>query len=611
MQIQLLIPSENQKKVPIIVSKEETVASFRNKVASEVKVSKNDFLLIVFGKIMMDTKANKEAATLFSTYRVRHQTCVFVHINVQNKTPCQTENRIKHRTTIKQTTRIRSSSSITISTPFGDYNCNQCQNNTSVIKCLECGCAKCHFKTGDPLICDQCDNYWHLRCANLRRIPTGQYWYCPDCINLDDKLIVGKNERVSEEKHRKRIIVIRDMDCILVPPQHSGKIPGIYCGQFWACRALLHDWGIHRASRASVAGSSYTGAVSLVLSWGLKEDRDEGYQFVYSGSGGQLRTKSYVNSAQMTEDQRLTKVNKALAITCYAPFNPEVGNKSLQWRKSRPIRVCRAAKRVDSHPEFAPLQGIRYDGLYKVVRYWPHKDTKSGFIIWKFLLRRDDQESPPWMAQCKQLITKRGLRIIESEENMTQKLVRYNIPCHIQRLIKRDAKNKRLWDEIKKVEFWSEYEFLHYLFDTAVTCSSNVCSKPIKDPVTTPCGHICCVNCLIKSKTEHCFTCRSALPKDPLEVNHKLVRILQSLNWGYGIEHIEPLPINFSKDELLMKEEQDVEFEIKQEFEFPTISEALAAPDVNIKPTPKKARVVIEYLGNESSVGRNKKHKSY
>lgn len=53
MQIQLLIPSENQKKVPIIVSKEETVASFRNKVASEVKVSKNDFLLIVFGKIVI------------------------------------------------------------------------------------------------------------------------------------------------------------------------------------------------------------------------------------------------------------------------------------------------------------------------------------------------------------------------------------------------------------------------------------------------------------------------------------------------------------------------------------------------------------------------------
>ncbi|KAI8095532.1 PUA-like domain-containing protein [Thamnidium elegans] len=439
MQIQLLIPSENQKRVPINVLKEETVASFRSKVAGEVRLSETNFLLIAFGKIMMDTKANEEAATLFSTYRIRHQTCVFVHIS-----------------------------------------CNHCQNNTSVIKCFECGCAKCHFKTGDPLICDQCDNYWHLRCANLRKIPAGEYWYCPDCINLDDKLIVGKNECVNEERYRKKIIVIRDIDCILVPPQHSGKIPGIYCGQSWACRALSHDWGIHRASRALLAGSSYTGAVSLVLSRGLKEDRDEGYQFVYSGSGGQLRSKSYVDSARMTEDQTLTKMNKALAITCYAPFNPEIGSKSLQWRKSRPIRVCRAAKRLDSHPEFAPLQGIRYDGLYKVVRYWPHKDTKTGFIIWKFLFRRDDQESPPWMAQCKQLITKRGLRMIHSEENEIQKLVRYTIPCHIQRLIKRDTKNKRLWDESKKIEFWSEYEFLHYLFDTAVTCSSNVCSKPIK-----------------------------------------------------------------------------------------------------------------------------------
>lgn len=101
----------------------------------------------------MDTKANKEAATLFSTYRVRHHTCVFVHINVQNKTPCQTENRIKHRATAaKQTARIRNSSNNIISTPFGDYDCNQCQNNTSLVKCLECGCAKCHYKTGDPLV---------------------------------------------------------------------------------------------------------------------------------------------------------------------------------------------------------------------------------------------------------------------------------------------------------------------------------------------------------------------------------------------------------------------------------------------------------------------------
>lgn len=75
-------------------------------------------------------------------------------------------------------------------------------------------------------------------------------------------------------------------------------------------------------------------------------------------------------------------------------------------------------------------------------------------------------------------MSKRGLRLIKSDD--TEKLVRYMIPARIQRLMKADLKNKRLWDEISKMEFWSEYEFLHYLFDTAVVCSGFVCSKPIK-----------------------------------------------------------------------------------------------------------------------------------
>lgn len=70
--------------------------------------------------------------------------------------------------------------------------------------------------------------------------------------------------------------------------------------------------------------------------------------------------------------------------------------------------------------------------------------------------------------------------MICSDENETKKLVKYTPPKHIQRLITKDRKNVRLWTEINQMEFWSEYEFLHYLFDTAITCSSNVCPKPIK-----------------------------------------------------------------------------------------------------------------------------------
>jgi hypothetical protein len=60
------------------------------------------------------------------------------------------------------------------------------------------------------------------------------------------------------------------------------------------------------------------------------------------------------------------------------------------------------------------------------------------------------------------------------------KRARHIIPNRIQQYMKSDTKNKRLWNEVKKMDFWSEYEFLHYIFDEAVVCSSYACPKPIK-----------------------------------------------------------------------------------------------------------------------------------
>ena len=42
--------------------------------------------------------------------------------------------------------------------------------------------------------------------------------------------------------------------------------------------------------------------------------------------------------------------------------------------------------------KYAPKEGNRYDGIYKVVKYWPQKN-RDGFIVWKYLLRRDDTVS--------------------------------------------------------------------------------------------------------------------------------------------------------------------------------------------------------------------------
>ena len=51
--------------------------------------------------------------------------------------------------------------------------------------------------------------------------------------------------------------------------------------------------------------------------------------------------------------------------------------------------------KLKKHSKLAPDVGIRYDGIYRVVKYWPHKG-KSGFIVWRFLFRRDDKSLAPW-----------------------------------------------------------------------------------------------------------------------------------------------------------------------------------------------------------------------
>lgn len=43
-----------------------------------------------------------------------------------------------------------------------------------------------------------------------------------------------------------------------------------------------------------------------------------------------------------------------------------------------------------------------------MVKYWPDKG-KSGFLVWRYLLKRDDDEPAPWTREGKERIKKRGL----------------------------------------------------------------------------------------------------------------------------------------------------------------------------------------------------------
>lgn len=49
-----------------------------------------------------------------------------------------------------------------------------------------------------------------------------------------------------------------------------------------------------------------------------------------------------------------------------------------------------------------------FSAFLKVVKYWPEKG-KSGFLVWRYLLKRDDDEPAPWTRDGKERIKKLGL----------------------------------------------------------------------------------------------------------------------------------------------------------------------------------------------------------
>ena len=179
---------------------------------------------------------------------------------------------------------------------------------------------------------------------------------------------------------------------------HFGPIPGVEVGQRWQYRIQLSELGVHAPPVAGISGTKDKGCNSLVLAGGYEDDKDHGNEFTYTGSGGRDLSGNK-RTAQQSFDQTLTKSNAAIAVSCHAEFNDEKGNESTDWQNGKPIRVCRSFK-FKKHSKYAPDEGVRYDGIYKVVKYYPQKG-ESGFLVWKFVLRRDDPSPAPWEKSAK------------------------------------------------------------------------------------------------------------------------------------------------------------------------------------------------------------------
>ncbi|MBT3157100.1 HNH endonuclease [Streptomyces sp. CHA1] len=139
-----------------------------------------------------------------------------------------------------------------------------------------------------------------------------------------------------------------------------GEIPGVPVGQPYASRVLASEAKVHRPRVAGICGTKATGAESIVLSGGYKDDEDLGDVIIYTGHGGQDGAGNQIS------DQSLDDSGNAALVTSHL--------------QGLPVRVIRGSK---SESAYAPQSGYRYDGLYRVVSYGS-KLGIDGHLIWQF-----------------------------------------------------------------------------------------------------------------------------------------------------------------------------------------------------------------------------------
>ncbi|KAL4717783.1 hypothetical protein ACJJTC_000932 [Scirpophaga incertulas] len=289
-------------------------------------------------------------------------------------------------------------------------NCLTCRDDEDA-PCKDCGCFICLGKEYPEkiILCDECNYGYHMKCLSppLTELPE-EDWYCPSCKRDPNDVIAPgaakQKKKITESKSsrdwgRGMACAGKTKTCAM-PPNHFGPIPGIEVGMCWRFRIQLSESGVHRPPVSGIHGRDVEGAYSIVLSGGYEDDVDNGNEFTYTGSGGRDLSGNK-RTAEQSCDQTLTRENKALARNCAVKLISEDGaDAGDNWQNGKPVRVVRSYKMLKHFPKYAPKEGIRYDGIYKVVKYYPEKGL-SGFRVWKYLLRRDDPSPAPWEEGAK------------------------------------------------------------------------------------------------------------------------------------------------------------------------------------------------------------------
>ncbi|NXC87955.1 UHRF1 ligase, partial [Cercotrichas coryphoeus] len=425
--------------------------------------------------------------------------------------------------------------------------CKACKDNPNKT-CRVCACHICGGKQ-DPdkqLMCDECDMAFHIYCLSppLSRIPD-EDWYCPECRN-DASEVVLAGEKLKESKKKQKMAsansssrrdwgkgmacVGRTKECTIVPSNHYGPIPGIPVGTMWKFRVQVSESGVHRPHVAGIHGRSNDGAYSLVLAGGYEDDIDHGNSFTYTGSGGRDLSGNK-RTAEQSCDQKLTNMNRLAPLCPPCPQHWHVAARG-SWGLFASSTLSLAA---GSPRSWLRLNRVRAGaGLG-----WGCSCTmgmllstgKSGFLVWRYLLRRDDEEPAPWTKEGKDRMKKLGLTMqypegyLEAvankdkekenngddgfdtpgkgkrkrksaggEENLVTspagspkktKVEPYKLTSQQKSLIKSDEANEKLWNEVLEA-LKDGPKFLNKV-EEAFLCIC--CQEVVFRPVTTVCQH--------------------------------------------------------------------------------------------------------------------------
>uniref|UniRef100_A0A667HZ51 E3 ubiquitin-protein ligase UHRF n=1 Tax=Lynx canadensis TaxID=61383 RepID=A0A667HZ51_LYNCA len=472
-----------------------------------------------------------------------------------------------------------------------DPECDICGGDPSK-KCRSCSCHICGGKQ-EPnmqLLCDECNMAYHIYCLNppLDKVPEEEYWYCPSC-KTDSSEVVKAGERLKMSKKKAKMpsastesrrdwgrgmaCVGRTRECTIVPSNHYGPIPGIPVGSTWRFRVQVSEAGVHRPHVGGIHGRSNDGAYSLVLAGGFADEVDRGDEFTYTGSGGKNLAGNKRIGAP-SADQTLTNMNRALALNCDAPLDDKIGAESRNWRAGKPVRVIRSFK-GRKISKYAPEEGNRYDGIYKVVKYWPEISSSHGFLVWRYLLRRDDVEPAPWTSEGIERSRRLCLRLqypvgypsdkegkktkgqskkqasgaskrpttdddcpsaskVLKTSDSAEAVEAFQLTPQQQHLIREDHQNQKLWDEVLA----SLVEGPNFLKKLEQSFMCVCCQELVYQPVTTDCLHNVCKDCLqrsFKAQVFSCPACRHDLGQNYLMIPNEILQTLLDLFFpGYS-----------------------------------------------------------------------------